>query len=67
MAETTYEWTGGSEGVGLPWPTPGSPPDGSAQIKKLAESIAFYGTGRPDTDPQYADAPTGSQYIFTGN
>lgn len=35
--ETTYEWTGGSEGEGLPWPTPGSPPDGSAQIKKLAE------------------------------
>lgn len=39
MADTTYEWTGGSEGEGLPWPTPESPPDGSAQIKALAEKL----------------------------
>ena len=64
--ETTYIWTGPDD-TGLPYPTGGSPPDGANQIKKLAESIAIYGTGRPDTDPQYADAPTGAQYIFTGN
>jgi len=66
MAETTYIWTGPDD-TGLPYPTGGSPPDGANQIKKLAESIAIYGTGRPDTDPQYDDAPTGSQYIFTGD
>ncbi len=40
MAETEYEWTGGSEGVGLPYPTGESPPDGASQIKKLAEETA---------------------------
>lgn len=62
MADTTYEWTGPND-TGLPWPTEDSPPDGSAQIKKLAESIAIYGDGRPD-DPALP-GNEGDKYICT--
>ena len=62
MAETTYVWTGPND-TGLPYPTGGSPPDGAKQIKKLAESIAIYGTGRPDLENIQAE--TGTRYICT--
>ena len=67
MADTTYGWTGPND-TGLPWPTEDSPPDGSAQIKKLAESIATYGPDRPDglgEEPEITDANIGDQYICT--
>ena len=70
MADSKYSWTGpevDGKNTGLPFPTGDSPPKAPEQIQKLADSIAFYGTSRPDTDSQYDDAPTGSQYIFTGN
>ena len=63
MAETTYNWTGPDD-TGLPYPTGGSPPDGAKQIKKLAESIAIYGEGRPDIDmPDTGNE--GDRYICT--
>ena len=75
MADTTYEWTGGSEGNGLPYPTEDSPPDGAGQIKKLAEEVdgalpyAFItGTDRPDgrgDDVAITGVAEGTKYICT--
>ena len=70
MADSKYSWTGpevDGKDTGLPFPTGDSPPKAPEQIQKLADSIAIYGTSRPDTDSQYDDAPVGTQYIFSGN
>jgi len=63
--ETTYEWTGGSEGNGLPYPTGDSPPDGAKQIKKLAEETADDLDGKADLT-NASQTITASSFVGTG-
>lgn len=69
---------GATPNYSLRFPTDGAPIDTAGDIQRLAEDVDgalggvkplsdrfIYGAGRPDTDPQYADAPIGTRYICT--